>query len=111
MSNLDGTKSPLECIQDATETFRERAAVYGDNYLRFGHVMQALFPDGVTINNADDWNRFGIIIQKVSKLSRYATNPYCGHIDSTHDDGVYSFMLESLDRAAEAKRSDTDGII
>lgn len=83
----------------AEQTYTERNKTYGDNYKKFGHVMQALFPHGVTINSAEQWNRFGVLIQKVSKLSRYVTNPYEGHLDSVHDDICYSAMLEELDAA------------
>ena len=97
--------SPLDCMRSAQETFAERQLVYGDNYLRFGKVMEALFPDGFQISKADDWNRFGILVQEISKLTRYCNNFQEGHIDSQHDLGVYAFMLESLDQKAEAKRN------
>ena len=87
-------------LRAAERTYTERNKTYGDNYKKFGHVMQALFPNGVTINSAEQWNRFGILVQKVGKLSRYVTNPYVGHQDSVHDDICYSAMLEELDAAA-----------
>jgi hypothetical protein len=87
-------------LSKALETYRTRNRVYGNNYKRFGAIMQALYPNGVTINNIHQWNRFGIIIQKISKLSRYVTDPLSGHIDSIHDDAVYSFMLQELDSEA-----------
>jgi hypothetical protein len=98
--------SPLDCMRDAQQTFAERAAVYGDNYLRFGRVMAAMFPHGINITTVEDWNRIGIFVQQVSKLTRYSNDFSKGHIDSQHDLGVYSFMLESLDRIAEGQRSD-----
>ena len=97
---------PLDCMKAAQRTFEERRAVYGENYLRFGRVMQAMFPDGLTVGTEEDWNRLGLFVQQVSKLTRYSNDFRNGHVDSVHDCGVYSFMLESLDRQAEDKRSD-----
>jgi hypothetical protein len=48
--------------------------VYGNNYLNVGRAMVAMFPDGVTINSADDWNRLHIFLLGVVKLTRYANN-------------------------------------
>jgi hypothetical protein len=87
-------------LEKALGTYRTRNRVYGNNYKRFGAIMMALYPKGVTINTEHQWNRFGIIIQKISKLGRYVTNPLDGHIDSIHDDAVYSFMLQELDSEA-----------
>jgi hypothetical protein len=84
-------------MERALKTYKTRNRVYGNNYKRFGAIMAALYPNGVTIKTEHEWNRFGIILQKISKLSRYVTDPMNGHIDSIHDDGVYSFMLEELD--------------
>lgn len=84
-------------MERALKTYRDRNRVYGNNYKRFGAIMEALYPSGVFIKTAHEWNRFGIILQKLSKLSRYVTDPHNGHIDSIHDDAVYSFMLEELD--------------
>lgn len=98
--------SPIENMEAAIQTFKERNLVYGDNWKRFGPVMAALFPKGILITTEEEWNRFGCFLQVMSKITRYANNIAIGHIDSIHDAGVYSFMLESLDQEAEEKRSD-----
>ena len=90
-------KSPIDCIEDALETFKERNKIYGDNYHRHGKVMMALFPKGVTLETEKEWNRFGIVNMIVAKLTRYSENWPGSHEDSVHDMGVYSFMLQSLD--------------
>ena len=84
-------------LEQALETYKARNKVYGNNYKRFGAIMDALYPKGVVLQNEHQWNRFGIIIQMISKLSRYVTDPMSGHLDSIHDLGVYCFMLEELD--------------
>jgi hypothetical protein len=92
-----------EIMTEAKHTFEERGIVYGENYRKFGKVMAALFPAGLELKTIDQWNRFGIFAQMLSKVTRYSNNFFEGHIDSVHDLGVYSFMLELLDREAEEK--------
>lgn len=98
-------KHAITNLREALRTYIDRNKVYGDNYKKFGNVMAALYPLGITLKTVEDFNRFGVIVMKVSKLSRYTTNPMVGHIDSTHDDIVYSAMLEELD--SEAQGMDT----
>lgn len=98
----------LENMNRAIETYKARNPVYGDNYKHFGEVMTALFPKGVKLSTKEDWNRFGVLVHIVSKLSRYTTRPQNGHADSIHDLGVYAFMLEELD-AAYCEHVYTDG--
>lgn len=93
-------RHPIECLEEALRTFKERNKQYGDNYLTHGQVMTVLFPKGVKLETVEDWNRFGIVNMVVAKLTRYAQAwPQVNKstIDSVHDLGVYSFMLESLD--------------
>ena len=93
-------RHPIDCLEDALHTFKQRNKQYGDNYLTHGQVMTALFPDGVQLKTVEDWNRFGIVNMIVAKMTRYAQNwPNVSEstIDSVHDMGVYSFMLEALD--------------
>jgi hypothetical protein len=93
-------RTPVDCIEEALGTFKERNKSYGDNYLTHGRVMTALFPDGIELKTVEDWNRFGIINMIVAKMTRYAQkwpSVSVSSIDSVHDLGVYSFMLESID--------------
>lgn len=90
---------PHEVLEKASETFRERHAVYGDNYRMVGAVMTALFPSGVKLETEDDHNRFHIFMLEIVKLTRYAQNwSVGGHEDSQLDLSVYAAMLVSIDR-------------
>jgi hypothetical protein len=85
-------------LREAAQVFEQRNEMYGDNYKKFGAIMNDIFPDGFTIDNPQDWNRFGILIQVVSKLTRYAENfNRGGHDDSLVDLSVYAHMLRELD--------------
>lgn len=86
-------------LERGAATFRERNATYGDNYRSFGVAMQGLFPQGLHIDPHDTaaFNRLGLIVQCLSKLTRYAHQlPAGGHADSAHDLMVYAAMLEEL---------------
>lgn len=93
-----GRITGADVLQEAADTFRERNKVYGDNYLRVGAVMAALFPNGLTVKTEHDWNRLHIFLLDIVKKTRYVQNWVDGHNDSVRDATVYSAMLESIDR-------------
>ena len=104
-------RHPIDCLEEALETFKQRNKQYGDNYLTHGKVMTALFPNGIQLQTVEDWNRFGIVNMIVAKLTRYAQKwPDVSEstIDSVHDTGVYSFMLEALDSNKLGREQDGD---
>lgn len=83
------------------ELFEERHKLYGDNYKRFGDVMVALFPGGVQLRNQHDFARFGVLVQVISKMTRYCENfSRGGHDDSLDDQSVYCMMLKEVDQVA-----------
>lgn len=99
-------KTAAEFLREGAQTFEDRNKVYGNNYLNVGGAMAALFPDGVSLKTADDFNRFHIFMLGIVKVSRYANNWNAGgHADSIHDNTVYSAMLESIDNEIR-KRDD-----
>lgn len=99
-------KKAHDILREAALTYEERNAVYGDNYIRVGAVMQAHFPDGLFVHSSDDWNRLHIFILGVVKDTRYVTNwNVGGHGDSSRDRTVYSAMLEEIDTEIGARES------
>lgn len=94
-----------EQLRAAATIYEQRNKLYGDNYLRFGHVMAILFPAGLTLKTPDDFNRYGILTQIVSKQTRYAAQFNAGgHDDSLDDSSVYSMMLKEVDHLTRKKR-------
>lgn len=86
-------------LEAAARTFRERNAIYGNNYQRFGELLLALFPEGgiPAVRTPDDAQRLDYIIMCLGKLQRYAHNfSKGGHRDSAHDLMVYAAMLEEF---------------
>lgn len=93
-----------EQLRNCANIYEERNKVYGDNYKHFGKIMVGLFPNGLTLETEDDFNRIGVFVQAVSKITRYAKKfSSGGHADSLDDLSVYSQMLRELD--AEASKS------
>lgn len=88
----------LAPMQEAAATYQARRSVYGPSEAKFGAVMAALFPDGLHLDTEAEFVRFGIFTQMLSKLCRYTHDFSTPHVDSVHDLGVYSFMLEAEDR-------------
>lgn len=91
----------IELLMEASlKTFAERNASYGNNFLNVGKAMLALFPNGITLQTAEDFTRFHILELNVVKLCRYCNNFVAGgHDDSIHDQGVYAFILQGIDEA------------
>lgn len=84
--------------------FDERHKDYGDNYKRFGPMVHAMMKE-VSLKTPDDFNRFGILVQVFSKVSRYAMNfEKGGHADSLDDLAVYAMMLKECDMEANNRK-------
>jgi len=98
---MSETFQPSELLKQAADLFEQRGQVYGENYKSFGPVMAALFPSGLPLHGPEDFNRLGVFVQIVAKISRYAHNfEGGGHDDSLADLSVYAAMLRSLDTEA-----------
>lgn len=94
---MEAVKYPPDVLEAAAQTFRERNKLYGDNWLHFGDVMLAMFPDGIELKTAEDFNRFVMFTNCIAKATRYAMNITTGgHVDSAHDLSVYAAMLEAI---------------
>lgn len=92
------TKSVPQALGDLGALFEERNALYKDNYKNFGKTLLGLFPNGVTLKSAEEFNRFALFLQIMHKQSRYAQSILSGgHSDSLDDISVYSQMLREYD--------------
>ena len=55
-------------LRKLADLYEERASDYGDSYLDFGIIMDAMFPRGIRIQGIREWNRIGVLVQMVSKF-------------------------------------------
>ena len=109
-----------EILEAMAKTFRERNAVYGDNWKLVGEVMGVLFPKGVRLTHKalafidghkstppivhyDVWHLFEL---QVVKLTRFAISGLT-HIDSVHDMSVYGAMIEGILKQREKANAAT----
>lgn len=83
---------------EKAELYEKKNAEYGDSYHMHGKLMKIMFPEGVTLNSVDDFNRWGVFIQIMTKICRYVNSfETGGHDDSLDDLSVYAMMLKELD--------------
>lgn len=98
-------KSVPDALTALGDLYRERNKLYGDNYKNIGKAYEAMFPKGVTLKTADDFNRFCCFVWTFGKVSRYAEQfDKGGHHDSLDDIAVYSQMLQELDSIIKANK-------
>lgn len=103
MSATDQPTVPQR-LEELGELYAERGKIYGDDYKRHGELMKILFPGGVILKTVEDFNRFGIFKELVTKTNRYAKSFFDGgHEDSLNDISVYSQMLQELDADVRQK--------
>jgi len=93
-----------DMLRSAAKLYEDRNKIYGDNYKRFGPALNGLL-NGVALSTSDDFNRFGILVQIFSKISRYCNMfDKGGHNDSLDDIAVYAMMLKELDSGAKVNK-------
>lgn len=95
---------PADILASAAETFRERNQTYGENYRNIGPVLATMFPAGVTLKTAEDFQRFHYAVLLVVKLTRWASSGLT-HIDSIHDAAVYAAMAQEATEDETNKRA------
>lgn len=96
---------PDRRLQGLSDLFAQRGQQYGDSFLKFGPVMRAIFPDGLELTTADEWNRFALFFMCVVKLHRYGMKFHDGgQADSLDDTSVYAQMLAYVDELKGASK-------
>jgi len=84
-----------EILYQAADLYRERDLVYGSNFNKVAAVLESMFPDGVTIRNADEfrrWHNFELIVVKMCRFAQSGLT----HMDSIRDSCVYCAIVDSV---------------
>lgn len=109
--NLDSGLSPEtkalgvpEILEEMARTFRERNKQYGDNWRMVGQLMVVMFPQGVQLHSAADYDLWHLFELLIVKLSRFAIGKL-QHKDSIHDLAVYAAMIEGILKQREKGKS------
>ena len=91
---------PADVLEKVAATLRERSSTYKNTYEIHGDVMIALFPEGVRLDSAADFEIFGLMNAIVGKVCRFAATDMT-HIDSVHDIAGYAAIAEFVLRRGE----------
>lgn len=96
-ARADAQQSVPDILREAAGQYEAKNPLYGDAYKHYGSAMMAFFPQGLYLNEMEDWNRFGLFSMMVSKMHRIASNLTTGgHRDSAVDLSTYSAMMAEL---------------
>jgi len=99
-TNMPLKQTVPQMLCSAADIYEQRNKIYGNNYFRFGTVAREILGN-IELKSAEDFNRFGILVQILAKITRYGENfKRGGHDDSLDDLAVYAMMLKELDIAA-----------
>lgn len=88
------TEAVKGILADMAKTYEERNIVYKDNWTITAKMLEACWPDGVPKDVVSN-PVFNLFITKLGKLARFA-NSNLKHLDSIHDDALYSVMIEAI---------------
>jgi hypothetical protein len=91
-------KTVPDMLMEAAKLYRQKNIMYGSSYKKTGELLKKLFPDGMTLKTASDYNRFSILTLIVGKIARYINCWEGGNDEDTMTDlAVYAIMLQELD--------------
>lgn len=88
-------RTPLEILNGAAETNRERTAKYGGQWKLPGEVLALVVPKDFRCRTALDHQLYNLFNLVLNKMCRFAASGFT-HQDSAHDSIVYWAMIESL---------------
>jgi hypothetical protein len=96
-------KTVAEQLKDLASIHEQRSGLYGQDFLRVGPSLMAIFPEGLTLSTAEEFTRFALFAQIHGKLLRYAARfKEGGHADSLDDLAVYAQILRQVDESCQS---------
>lgn len=104
------------------EVFVKKNKDYGDAYILAGKLFEMIFPDGIQLKTWNDHCAYQVMTRKMDKIARFCNLRFTDKkkaevaesiADTLGDDGIYSFMLEELEKSShvtETKEVDSEKI-
>jgi hypothetical protein len=96
-------KTPAEILRESATLFEEKNVEHGNTFENIGNHFEMLFPLGITLKTANDFNVFYNFMQAFSKLGRLASCMFnitkLKHealTDSPRDLQCYAAMLQKV---------------
>lgn len=86
--------STPEILEQMAATYRERNAIYGDNWQTHTAALRAIFPEGIKLAGEFETTMYSWFSIMLGKMTRLA-NAKFEHQDSIHDIAVYAAMMEA----------------
>jgi hypothetical protein len=85
-------------LLEAADLYKTKNTLYGDSYKKTGELLEILFPEGIELKTADDFNRFSVFTLILGKITRYSNHWENTDVEDTMLDlSVYATMLRELD--------------
>ena len=84
-----------DILESGAATHRAKNAEYKDANVLVGKIMELLFPNGVKLRTAAEFEKWHLFELLIVKLTRFVTSEL-EHQDSIHDLMIYAAMIESL---------------
>jgi hypothetical protein len=97
----------IDIFMNREQLFIRKNENYGCSYIKTGEILAQIFQGSpITLQSPEDHAAYGIIVRKLDKIVRYCNLRFTGEKDKVKedisetigDDGVYSFMLEGLEK-------------
>jgi hypothetical protein len=99
-------KNAMHILKEMQKTYTEKNKQYGNSFFKVGNVMSAMFPNGLTLKNSEDFTRLHLLEWTIGKICRYANNFMAGgHKDSAHDAGIYLAILQFVDEQYKEQKA------
>ncbi len=94
-ANVASLEPVADLMDQHAATFRERYESYGNNAEVVGRIMAAMFPNGVALKTAKDFEMWHLFELMIVKLSRFSSSGL-RHEDSINDLPAYCGMVHRL---------------
>lgn len=110
---MEPATTPVEVMSEAADLYRRKSSRdnYNGNEIRFGRVMNQMYPDGLTIKGEEDWIKYGLFHMVIAKALRLSNTIFGEEgdgavekrADNAKDSVVYNAMLASVLENEERK--------
>ena len=116
MTEEERRQNILKIFDIRREVFIKKNKDYGSAYILAGKLFEMIFPNGIELKTWNDHCAYQVMTRKMDKIARFCnlrfTNKKKAEVaesiaDTLGDDGIYSFMLEELEKTSNDEKDST----